>query len=95
MDYCLLEIEKGIRRIDSGPGLADLLAPSTGAQERLQHGNPLINEEQGYERERMQQILEMKLNEGQAEAVGRILASVKGEPQVFFLQVRVDRGRRL
>jgi hypothetical protein len=50
MDYCLLEIEKGIRRIDAARGLAEFLLPasSAGAQERLQPGSPLINEEQGY-----------------------------------------------
>lgn len=55
MDYCLLEIEKGILLIDAGRGLADFSLPasSEGAQDRLPPGNPLINEETGCEQERI------------------------------------------
>jgi hypothetical protein len=88
MDYCLLGFKKGIRRIDAGRGLADFFspAPCEGAQHRLQPGNPLINEETGYEQERMREIVEGNLNDGQRRAVERILESVNGEPQIFFLQ---------
>lgn len=88
MDYCLLELEKGIRRIDSSRGLADfdLPEPSAGAQDRLQPGNGLVNEERDYDVQQMRETVDCELNQSQKLVTERILESVRGEPKVFFLQ---------
>jgi hypothetical protein len=54
-DFCLLELARAIRRIDSGRGLAGfgLPLPTNGAPARLQPGNNLIGEERGYDAQRM------------------------------------------
>jgi hypothetical protein len=87
-DFCLLELAKAIRRIDSGRGLADfgLPQPTEGAAERLQPGNNLIGEERGYDAQRMREQVVCELNECQKDVIERIMESVHGEPKVFFLQ---------
>lgn len=87
-DYCLLELEKGIRRIDSNRGLADfdLPEPSAGAQDRLRPGNALVNEERDYDMQQMRETVDCDLNESQRLVTERILESVRGESKVSFLQ---------
>jgi hypothetical protein len=69
-------------------------APFEGAQDRLQPGNPLVNEETGYEQERLREMVEGNVNEGQRPAVERILEKINGEPKVFFLRGPGWTGKR-
>lgn len=88
MDYCLLELEKEIRRIDSTRSLADFDLPerTAGAQNRLRPGNVLVNEERDYDVEQMRETVDCELSESQSLVTERILESVRGEPKVLFLQ---------
>jgi hypothetical protein len=90
-DFCLLELEKAIRRVNTRNSVADfgLPIPSADAAERLQPGNALLQAEHNYPVEEMRhtvQLAEASLTQSQRAVTEAVLDAVSDQPKVFFLQ---------